>query len=264
MTTIKAKKSLGQNFLSSDKILGQILTAGKLNSADTVLEIGPGPGDLTNKLLGTTEKVIAVEKDDRLISILEQRFSKEIVAEKFQLIHADVLEFEPKEYGLKDYKLIANIPYYLTGAILRKFLETENKPRLIVLTLQKEVVLRIIAEKGSILGMSIRAFGQPSRIGNISKSYFKPVPKVDSAILLIDEISNKFFEKEPKIREEAFFKILKSGFKQKRKKLISNLKDLAQKEKLIEIFKSCGLQENIRAEELSLEDWRKITQALGD
>jgi len=262
MATVKAKKSLGQNFLTSEKILGQISGAGKLNSDDTVLEIGPGNGDLTKKLLESAGKVIAVEKDDRLISTLEQKFSKEVVSGKFKLIHTDILEFNPEATELKDYKIVANIPYYLTGAILRKFLETKNKPRLIVLTLQKEVVLRIIAEKGSILGMSIKAFGQPAQIGNISRSYFKPMPNVDSAILLIDEISNKFFEKDPEIPEGKFFEVLKAGFKQKRKKLISNLKDLASKEALTKVFKDCDLQENTRAEELSLEDWRNLTEKL--
>src|SRR3989344_7494795 len=191
---IKAKKSLGQNFLTSEKILRQIGEAGKLNLNDTVLEIGPGHGDLTKKLLEMAGKGIAIEKDDRLISSLKEKFSKEIDSGKFQLVHADILDFNPKDYQLDDYKIVANIPYYLTGAILRKFLEADNKPSLIVLTLQKEVVSRIIEEKGSILSMSIRAFGQPSKIFNINKSYFKPVPKVDSAILLIDEISNQFFE----------------------------------------------------------------------
>src|SRR3989344_658265 len=255
MPEIRAKKSLGQNFLTNDKILGDIANAGKINSQDTVLEIGPGPGDLTYKLLGIVRKVIAIEKDDRLIPILKERFSKEIASGKLKLIHADILEFDPKAAGLKEYKLIANIPYYLTGTILRKFLETENKPSAVVLTLQKEVVLRIISEKGSILGMSIRAFGIPKLMGNISKSYFKPMPNVDSAILLIDGVSNKFFEKDPQIKKEKFFKVLKSGFKQKRKKLISNLKDLAEKETLTLAFKTCGLEENARAEELSLEKW---------
>jgi len=256
---LPAKKSLGQNFLSSPAILDKIVSAARLTTEDIVLEVGPGQGSLTEKLLQTAKKVIAIEKDDRLIPILQEKFAREISDGKFELVHGDVLDFKFQNSGLQttNYKLIANIPYYLTGQIFRKFLESERQPSLIVLMLQKEVVERIVSQKGSILSISVQIYGKPKYIATVKKSFFKPRPRVDSAILLIDEISNPFKEKS---EQEKFFSILKTGFAQKRKKLFGNLKKNFDGKNLEKAFKTCGLGENVRAEELELEKWKCLAE----
>lgn len=261
ITKITAKKSLGQNFLTSNPILEAIIEAGKVQNNDNILEIGPGEGNLTEKLLKNAKKVIAVEKDDRLIPILEEKFKKEIEEGKLEIIHEDVLNFsiEKSSFSKKPYKIIANIPYYITGQFLKKFLEEEHKPNLMVLMLQKEVALRIIDEKGSILSVSVKAFGKPKYIKTVKKGSFRPQPKVDSAILLIDEISGELFEE---IDQRFFFSLLKKGFGQKRKKLLNNLKDFGSKKEREEAFKEYGLSLNVRAEELKLTDWQSLTKKL--
>jgi len=259
MSKIEAKKSLGQHFLSSDKLLQKIVETGRIEPADVILEIGPGYGHLTEKLLQKAGKVVAVEKDDRLISILQEKFAAEISSGRFEIVHADILTFELSYSQLiaNRYKLIANLPYYITGKFLRKFLEAENKPLLAVLMLQKEVAGRIVSQKGSILSISVKTFGKPKYVATVKRGNFKPQPKVDSAILLIDEISGNFFRE---IHQEKFFKILKAGFAQKRKKLIGNLSHYYDKELLFKAFSQCGIEENARAEELGLENWRQLTQ----
>src|SRR3989344_4924937 len=194
---IKAKKSLGQNFLKSKKALSDMLAAGEVGENDIVLEAGPGKGALTEELLKKAGKVIAVEKDDALVEFLRDKFSSEIASGKLQLIHNDILEFDPSSYNLKPktYKLIANIPYYITGQFLRKFLSGDTQPSKMVILLQKEVVKRIMANDGkeSILSISVKAYGRPKNIGKVSKENFSPRPKVDSALLPIDNISRDFF-----------------------------------------------------------------------
>ena len=262
---IKAKKSLGQNFLNSDGALDSIISAGRVSKGDTVLEIGPGKGALTKRLLKAGANVIAVEKDDRLIPLLEELFVKEIKSKKLTLVHGDVLEFNPFNYGLSanNYKLIANIPYYITGEITRKFLSGNFQPSLIVVLVQKEVAERITTSiqgttktkegKESILSMSVKVYGEPKYIQTVKAGCFFPPPKVDSAILLIDNISKNNF-KNP-TEEQRFFEIVKTGFAHKRKTLSSNLKKLITKEKLLKL----GINENERAENLTLNQWLKIT-----
>ena len=170
---IKAKKSLGQNFLNSDGALDAIIKAGRVTKGDKVLEIGPGKGALTKRLLDAGANVIAIEKDDRLIPILEDLFAKEIKTKKLTLIHGDVLKFDPllNELKTKEYKLIANIPYYITGEITRKFLSGNFQPSVIVVLVQKEVAERITTStqgatkikegKESILSISVKAYDIP-------------------------------------------------------------------------------------------------------
>lgn len=252
----KAKKSLGQNFLKSEKILGDIVTAGDVNEKDTILEIGPGKGALTEKILEKAGLVIAVEKDRNLYQILKDKFKKEIKEGKLILIEGDILELNLKNIGLKKdkYKIIANIPYNITGLILRKFLTEETHPRTMVLMLQHEVVKRILArdEKESILSISVKAYGTPKMIMKVGARYFSPAPKVDSAVIIIKDISKKIFEGSEK-NENDFWDLIHQGFSHKRKKLSNNLKG----------FKN--LNENIffefkdkRAEDLSLNDWLNL------
>jgi 16S rRNA (adenine1518-N6/adenine1519-N6)-dimethyltransferase len=247
---IKAKKSLGQNFLNNKKILQKMIDTSDIKKSDVVLEVGPGKGSLTELLLQTAKKVVAVEKDRRLIEGLNERFEDEIRAKKLVIIEDDALKFNPKKHKLKQgkYKIVANIPYYITGAFFEHFLSNKSQPTSITVMIQKEVAERIVTKdkKESILSISIKAYGEPKYSGTVSKKYFKPKPKVDSAIISVKNISRKNFKK---VKEETFFKTVKKGFAHKRKRLAKNL-NINE-----EILEKLGLDKNVRAEELSLSDW---------
>lgn len=245
-----AKKSLGQNFLRSKAALSAIVKAGMISPEDTVLEIGPGRGALTEALLTSGAKVVAVEKDQELIQVLKDKFK----GQRLDIIEGDILDMSAKELGLKSYKLIANIPYYVTGQIIRKFLEEERQPSLMVLLLQKEVAERIVARdnKQSILSIAVGAYSTPRYITKVPRTSFSPAPNVDSAVVLFDNISKNFFEIN-NINEQEFFTLVKTGFAHKRKKLGGNLKNTpTAKRPAFDTYK------DKRAEELSLEDWKKL------
>jgi len=252
---IKAKKSFGQHWLRSKKALQQIIAAGDIHTTDIILEIGPGQGILTERLLKLAGQVIAVEKDKKLISFLKEKFATEIKQGKLDLIEGDILKFDPKVLKRK-YKIIANIPYYITGAILKKFLTSENQPTRMVILVQKEVAEQIVAAKGkeSLLSISVKFYGEPKIIAKVPRGAFTPPPKVNSTILAIVDISKKSFKKAG-VKEKDFFKVIKAGFAHKRKLLTSNLAVLAEKEKVLSALKSCKIKENSRAEDLSLADW---------
>ncbi|MFA5997194.1 MAG: 16S rRNA (adenine(1518)-N(6)/adenine(1519)-N(6))-dimethyltransferase RsmA [Candidatus Paceibacterota bacterium] len=262
---IHAKKSLGQNFLNSKTVARDIVRAASLTTGETVLEIGPGKGFLTSELLASGALVIAVEKDDRMIPLLTEKFAEQIKIKQFTLIHGDIVEltthqtFFSKNLGGQDYKLVANIPYYLTGQIIRMFLEAKNKPTKMVLMVQKEVATRIVArdKKESILSIAVKVYGTPKFIKKVPARYFSPTPKVDSAVLSIENISNKNFKN--KKEEEKFFKIVRAGFAHKRKVLAGNLKELFG-DKTIEIFVAANIKDKARAENLTLKDWLNLLQ----
>ena len=250
---MKTKKSLGQHFLKSERALLTIIKTGSINARDAILEIGPGTGVLTEKLLAASCQVLAIEKDDKLYEFLKTKFEKYISLGKLKLIHGDALELNPQSYQLepRSYKLISNIPYNITGAILKKFLETDYQPKMIVLLIQKEVAKRIVAQDGkeSILSISIKAYGTPKYIETVKAGSFTPAPKVDSAIIAIENISKKFFTD---FSEKNFFAILRAGFKSKRKKLSSNLSTIFTKDKVREIFQKLNLDDNLRAEDVEI------------
>lgn len=250
-----AKKSLGQNFLTNTGIVLSIVDAAYLKEGDSVLEIGPGKGILTEELLKRGVFVTAVEKDTDLIPYLEGKFSKELSTKQLILIHADILEFEPS--FTEKYSVVANIPYYITGLIIRKFLTHKNQPEKMVLLVQKEVAERIIAsdKKESLLSLSVKAYGTPTYIKTVKAGSFTPAPKVDSAILLIDHVSRSSFEG---ISEDRFFEILHAGFAHKRKQLFGNLRAVFNDDILREKMKSSGLSEKVRAEDLTLSDWHNL------
>lgn len=259
---IQAKKSLGQHFLNSKSALSKIIETGKIEKGEVVLEIGPGTGILTQELLDNGAKIIAVEKDQRSYDLLLQKYPKQIQEGTLNLIYGDILEIKidlPNKY-----KIIANIPYYITGAILQKFLEGENKPQIMVLLVQKEVAQRILAKDGkeSILSVSVKAFGKPSIVSIVPKGAFVPPPKVDSAILLIENISSKHFT-EQNLSISDFFSVIKSGFAHKRKLLIKNLEilDFGQ-EKLTRTWNKLGLDNKVRAEDINIESWLSISKEL--
>lgn len=265
-SSFRAKKSLGQNFLKSKPALNMMGSVSNINKNDIILEIGPGKGALTKKLLLLAKKVVAVEKDSNLILHLKEKFSKEINSGSLVLVEEDILNFnliDFKKYNLlnKKYKIIANIPYNITGAIFKKFLSSEIQPSVMTLLVQKEVAERIVArdKKESILSLSIKAYGDPSYVMKVGKRFFSPSPKVDSAIISIKNISKNNFKSEKE--EKLFFEIIKTGFAHKRKILKKNLENIEKEPKQIEkIFEKLKINPKTRAENIPIEVWLKITQ----
>ena len=258
----QAKKSLGQNFLNSKKVIFDIVKGAQLTKNDTVLEIGPGKGALTDQLCKNAGQIIAVEKDRELIEFLTEKFKEEIAAGTLVLIEGDIISFDPKKYGLVShgYKIVANIPYYITGEILEKFLSNEIQPERMVLLIQKEVAVRIAAKnkKESILSLSVKVFGTPVILRMVPASFFSPRPKVDSAVLLIKDISRKYFTQQ---EERLFFTLIKAAFRHKRKQIMNNIGKLCSKKQLEKIFEKQNHPPAIRAEDLSMGDWIEITKA---
>ncbi len=304
MTKFQPKKSLGQHFLRDSKILKRIVDFAEIKKTDIMVEVGPGEGGLTKLLLEQAKKVIAVEKDEEMVIFLKGKFKKEIKEGKLEIVEGDILDFYSQNifspladsnYFATNYKLVGNIPYYITGALFKKALEASNFPKSITFVVQKEVAQRIMAQrclpaggqgKESILSISIKVYGKPKYGGVIKAGSFYPKPKVDSAILSVRGISKEKFQrtdlkKNPKgqslgkenfsfgeILEQNFFKILKIGFSHKRKLLIKNLENLSRvaflgqlskatldTSNLKEIFEKCGISDKARAEDLKVEDW---------
>lgn len=260
----KAKKSMGQNFLKSAEALRKMCEAGEVNDTDTIIEIGPGKGALTEKLLEKAKLVIAVEKDRDLMDILQEKFENELKIGKLVLLNENILYFDPIKYGLNEgeYKIIANIPYNITGAIIKRFLSEVNKPSIMTLLVQKEVAERIVArdKKESILSLSVRAYGTPKYIMKVHKRFFSPSPKVDSAIISISNISNDYFINKEK--ENSFFKLIKAAFAHKRKVLRSNLEEVAPMSVIDEMFENLKINSKIRAEDLSFSIWFQMLEFL--
>lgn len=235
---MKAKKSLGQNFLKDRKVLTKIVEAAELDRDDYVIEVGPGKGVLTRELIEYAGRVTAIELDDRLIPELSK-------VEDLDLIHGNALDFIPPG---GNYKVVANIPYYITSPLISHFLESKSRPSKLVLLVQKEVAEKICAEPGdmNVLAIHVQIFGKPRIVCNVPAKAFTPVPKVDSAVIVIDVYN------EPLVEDyKRMFGIVHRAFSGKRKKLSNTLPDL--KETLIELKLA-----DLRPEKLSLEDWRKL------
>ncbi len=256
-----AKKSLGQNFLHAPNVISAMVKVSDIDQNSIVLEVGPGKGALTTKILETGAYVIAVEKDDRAIPFLKEKFNEQINTGKLELIHGDILKFDEniavQGIKFKNYVLIANIPYYITGEFMRKFLESENPPLRMVAMVQKEVAKRIVDTKESILSISVKVYGNPKYICTVDRKFFRPIPNVDSAVILIENISKKYFM-DNKIDEKYFFEVLKAGFSHKRKFVIRNLEKKIPKNTLEMLWKKENLSIDLRAENITLEMWKKI------
>ncbi len=251
---IVAKKSLGQHFLSAPSYLKKIVDAGKVTVGDVVLEVGPGKGTLTRELLSRGAKVVAVEKDDRLIPELQELFIEEIRTKKFTLVHGDILEQDLLDLGLKAgrYKVVANIPYYISGLLMRFFLTHKNQPSAMSLLVQKEVAERIArSRKESLLSLSVKAYGTPTFVAKVPAGAFSPPPKVDSAILAIENISQDHFEDTE--HEKKFFELLHAGFAHKRKQLGKELRPLLGEQ--VDAIASA------RAEDIPLETWLSLSKS---
>ncbi len=234
-------------------------SSAEVSVGDTVLEIGPGKGTLTKILLESGARVIAIEKDRELIPILHEEFRHEIAQGTFTLIEADILELQIETViprGLP-YKIVANIPYYITGAIIRLFLSSDQQPTTMSLMVQREVARRIVArnKKESLLSLSVKAYGTPRYIETVKRELFSPKPKVDSAIISIHSISKDFFDS---CTELDFFTLIQAGFAHKRKVLIRNIEPLISREKAEVVFEKLCLNKKARAEDLELSDWKNI------
>ena len=277
---MKAKKSLGQYFLRDQKALEQIVAAADLKKEDKVLEIGPGKGVLSGELLKRANRVLMIEKDEKLANEMAHNFqfpisnfqsiSNDLILNfknKAAIVAGDVLDVNLPEVieqnNFQDYKVVANIPYYITGKIIRLLFETKYQPKLIVLLVQKEVAERICARAGdmSILAVSVQYFGTPEIINTVFKESFAPVPRVDSAILKIVPFNNQACLQED---EKEFFKIVKIGFASPRKTLLNNLSAGLQvpKDEVATIMKKCSLDIKLRAEDLSIEDWKDLSKEI--
>lgn len=252
-------KGLGQNFLQDESALWKIISASDLDTDDTVLEIGPGFGSLTRALARKARTVIAVELDQRLFPALQEVLNP---YSNVHLVQGDILALNPADLQvMPGYLVVANIPYYITSAVIRHILESVPKPRRIVLTVQKEVAERICAKPGkmNLLALSVQVYGKPEIAVSIPPGAFYPVPKVDSMVVRIEIYSEPVI---PQPNLETFFRLAKAGFSQKRKTLRNSLSGglgiiPAQAESMLV---AAGIDPRRRAETLSLEEWGKISR----
>jgi 16S rRNA (adenine1518-N6/adenine1519-N6)-dimethyltransferase len=257
-----AKKHLGQHFLTSKAALNTIVEAAAIETGETVIEIGPGRGILTEALLRAGATVIAIEKDTELIPILKEMFGEAIASKQLTLIQGDIKDMLPESLGLIDgkFKVVANIPYYLTGLIFREILGGSVQPNTVVFLVQKEVAERIAkSKKESIASLAVKAYGTPRYMGTVKAGSFSPPPKVDSAILKIEHISRSHFQTEE--AEKDFFEIIKHAFGSKRKMLAGNLSYLG-KEEVSDAFTKIGIDLKVRAEDVPFPLWLRLVQTL--
>jgi 16S rRNA (adenine1518-N6/adenine1519-N6)-dimethyltransferase len=256
------KKSLGQHFLNSDYTPKKMCDAAHLTTGDVVLEVGPGTGILTKEILARGARVIAIEADLRAIASLEDTFPDEIVRKQIVIHHHDARTLNPADFGVLDhqYKVVSNIPYYISGSLFRSFLDTDCQPTDLVFLVQKEVAHRIARDpKESLLSLSVKVFGSPSSVCTIKKGHFTPPPKVDSAIVAVSDINRDAFAN---IAREQLFALLHLGFGQKRKQLLGNLSKEYNRDTVSALFSELDIPQDVRAEDLSPHTWFEILQRL--
>ncbi len=256
MVIMKNKKSLGQNWLKDRDILIDIADHASTDDCNVVVEIGPGLGTLTSALFQFFEKVIAVELDDRLAENLPKSFP----GKNLEVVHKDVLSLNLDELKLpKNYVVAGNIPYYITSPIIQKFLHEAHRPQKIVLLIQKEVAERLAAGPGdySILGLSAQIYAKVTLGPVVDRIFFTPPPKVDSQVVILEPLAT------PRASEKTMA-LIKLGFIAPRKKLISNLTvgTKLPKQQIADAFVDCGISENARPADLSIEQWLSLEKAL--
>ncbi len=263
---------LGQNFLINEDALREIVSAAELSAGDDVLEIGSGIGNLTKLLSETGANVLAVEKDQRYFPILKDQLGEYLQTHSktpkskanVKLVFADITHFNFQQELKPGYKVVANIPYYITGKIVEMLLTAKNRPSKIVLLMQKEVAQRITAKAGdlSILAISVQLFSNPRIVGFVPKSDFFPSPKVDSAILVLDMLAKPKFN----VSEKEFFRLVKAAFAGKRKQIHNTLKNNLGLEEttLLKALEASLVDSKARPQELSLEQWFKLYMSLKD
>lgn len=252
---------LGQHFLNAEWVARDLVAAVAPKEGEIIVEVGPGRGALTKKLLATGNMVVAIEKDEALGEFLATEFAHEIREGKLHLMIGDIRDGDTYDVlAGRPYVVAANIPYYITGEIIRDFLTAKHQPRALALLIQKEVAERIVARdrKESILSLSVKAYGSPSIVAKVPAGCFNPPPSVDSAILLVQNISRNFFDG---LSEELFFTAVKAGFASKRKQLGGNLEKVFG-EKGLAALAAAGIEKTVRAEDVSLEGWKKLAEKL--
>lgn len=291
---IKPKKSLGQNFLRDQGVADKIIENADLSGEDIVIEIGPGTGVLTGKIANVCKKVIAIEIDDRLVGMLRSKLRSK---ENVEIIHGDILKINLRELtvsrqaSVNGYIIIANLPYYITSPIIRLLLEMKAPPKEMILMVQKEVAERIVAKPGnmSILAISVQYYAEPEYLFTVPRTAFEPQPEVDSAVIKIspkfgpllsgedvgrtDEVKKlsstspspfgrgcREATGEGKEKTKKFFRIVRAGFSAKRKTLANNLSSSLKidKKEIEGRIQSLGFSKNVRAQELSVEDWKNL------
>lgn len=253
---LRPSKGLGQNFLVDESVLARIVDAAALEPDDQVLEVGPGLGVLTKRLLDAVRRVVAIELDKQLVSVLPRILNKPA---HLELVQADVLQFNPQAYFKDlDYKLVANLPYYITSPTLRHFLEAPARPSLMIIMVQKEVGERLVAQPGelSLLAISVQYYGEPRLVGYVPAEAFHPVPKVDSAVVSIEV----FQEPRIAVDTEKFFKLVSAGFSQPRKQLHNAIQQRLWLPPggASELLREAGIEPNRRAQTLSFEEWAQL------
>jgi 16S rRNA (adenine1518-N6/adenine1519-N6)-dimethyltransferase len=257
---LRPDKRLGQNFLLDKKCLNQVVESAEINPQDTVLEIGAGLGSLTRLLALSSRRVIAVELDGRLIPLLTEVMA---AYPNVQILQGDILSLNlTRHLPEEGYLVVANIPYYITSAVIRHLLELASPPKRIVLTIQSEVARRICAEPGdmSLLALSVQVYGDPQITAHIPAEAFYPAPEVDSAVVRVDLHPQPLI---PRDSLDVFFRLIKAGFSQKRKTLRNALSgglgwspDAAAK-----LLETAGIEPARRAETLSISEWKKLVSA---
>jgi len=265
---------LGQNFLKDKSVVDKIIQSANLSPDDFVIEIGPGEGVLTEELAKYAGKVIAIEIDSELCKLLRNKFSNK---KNVEIINADILKVNlklllnsqgstlgaPKVEPWGNYKVIANLPYYITSPIIRLFLESEFPPKEMILMVQKEVAERIVEKPGkmSILAVSVQYYAKPELLFYVDKKSFDPVPKIDSAVMKIIPHPSPLLKREGEFRKN-FFRVVRAGFSAKRKTLLNNLASSFHlgKYEVEEKLKKIGLSPKVRAQELSIEQWKELAE----
>jgi 16S rRNA (adenine1518-N6/adenine1519-N6)-dimethyltransferase len=260
---LQPRKGLGQNFLTDPVALERIVSAADLSPSDVVVEVGAGAGTLTRLLAGQAGRVLALELDDHLVELLRELFSE---LRNVEVIHADVLRFSSSDLPQEGYKVVGNLPYYITSAVLRRFLSGTPRPGMMVVTVQHEVAERIVAKPGkmNLLAVSVQFYGRPRIVARIPAGAFYPVPKVDSAVVRIDVGKQPTVHLGEGVGDTLFFRVVRAGFSQKRKKLRNSLGGglaFAPAE-AAEALEQAGVDPGRRAETLSLEEWASVTQSL--
>jgi 16S rRNA (adenine1518-N6/adenine1519-N6)-dimethyltransferase len=261
---IQPRKGLGQNFLTDQRALERIVEAAELSPEDIVLEIGPGLGTLTRLLAERAGRVIAVELDRRLVEVLRQTTAAKADLPNVEIIHGDILELNPADLVEQhrahlQYKVVANLPYYITSAILRHLLTAKVRPKLMVVTVQLEVARRIIAQPGdmSLLAVSVQFYGQPRIVTRVKAGAFYPSPQVDSAVIRIDLYRRPVVEVND---TDGFFEVVRAGFAQRRKQLRNSLaSELAlPASEMAQALSRAGINPKRRAQTLSIEEWARV------
>lgn len=255
---ITARKGLGQHFLIDEEVLQTVVAAAELSPEDTVIEVGPGLGILTAELARRAGKVIAIELDTKLVLLLKRRLAS---LPNVDVINADILKVSPSQLlgGGDNYKVVANLPYYITSPILRHFVEAAPKPSLMVVMVQKEVGDAIVATPGkmTLLAVSLQVYSKPRIVSHVLSQSFYPPPKVDSAIVRFDLLP------EPAIKVadmDSFFEVVRYGFNSPRKQLRNSLaQGLGVKPTAVALLlEKAGVEHQRRAETLSLEEWARL------